>query len=128
MVEEELDFITRWHLGSSDMEGKICAEQQVQIKGMSDVMHNQFIITEVTGSTFKIELGNASLGVIMGKGVIKNNLIAWEFRDNDLNFEGFEFYEKQEDHSYLMRAEYTTLDQCRTVIRGTIWEKQLEDA
>ena len=40
----------------------------------------------------------------------------------DLGFEGFEFYEKQKDDSYLMRAEYSTTDQYRTLIIGKIWE------
>lgn len=123
MVEEELDFMTRWSLGAQDAEGMIPAEQEVQIKGMNDIMHNKFIITDITSTTFMIELENAALGTIVGKGVIKEDLIAWEFRDNELEFEGFEFYEKQEDGSYLMRAEYATSDHYRTTIRGKIWEK-----
>lgn len=123
MVEEELDFMTRWSLGERDCQGLISAEQEVQIKGMNDTVYNQFIITEITGLTFNIELKNASLGIIVGKGFIKEDLIAWEFRNNDLEFEGFEFYEKQKDGTYLMRSEYVSSDQYRTTIRGKIWEK-----
>jgi len=128
MVEEELDFFTSWNLGALDPDGQIPAVQEVQIKGMNDMMHNKFLITDITGSSFTIELENAALGTIIGKGIIKENLIAWEFRDNELEFEGFEFYEKQEDGSYLMRAEYATSDQYRTTIRGKIWEKQPKDS
>ena len=124
MVEEELDFITRWNLGTLDSEGRVPASQEVQIKGMSDIMHNQFLITNMTVTHFTIELENAALGNIIGKGVINENLIAWEFRNSELDFEGFEFYEKQPDGTYLMRAEYATPDQYRTIIRGKIWEKQ----
>ncbi len=127
MVEEELPFYTRWNLGALDPEGKISAFQEIQIKGMSDIMHNQFLITDLTATHFNIELENASLGTIRGKGIIKDNLVAWEFRDTDIGFEGFEFYEKQDDGSYLMRAEYATPDHHRTVIKGRIWEKQPED-
>ena len=127
MVEEELDFFTKWNMGALDPEGQIPAVQEVEIKGMNDVMLNKFLITDITATTFTIELENATLGTIVGKGVIKKNLIAWEFRDNELEVEGFEFYEKQEDGSYLMRAEYATSDQHRTTIRGKIWEKQPQE-
>lgn len=125
MVEEELDFVTRWNLGPLDSEGRVSASQEVQIKGMSDIMHNQFLITNMTATHFTIELENAALGNITGKGIINENLIAWEFRNSELDFEGFEFYEKQPDGTYLMRAEYATPDQYRTIIRGKIWEKQV---
>ncbi len=123
MSDEELDFYTRWNLGKIDPQGQIPAFQEVQIKGISDVMHNQFLITDLTPTHFTIELENAALGTITGKGLIKDNLIAWEFRNSEIAFEGFEFYEKQEDGTYLMRAEYVTPDQDRTVIRGKLWEK-----
>ena len=35
-----------------------------------------------------------------GNGIINDKVIAWEFRVEDLGFEGFEFYEKQSDNSY----------------------------
>lgn len=123
MVEEELPFSTRWNLGALDPKGQIAAFQEVQIKGMNDIMHNQFLITDLSGTNFTIELENASLGIIIGKGLIKKDLIAWEFRNQEIGFEGFEFYEMQKDGTYLMRAEYSTTDQYRTTIRGKIWEK-----
>ncbi len=124
MVEEELSFYTSWDLEEADPDGKIIATQEVQIQGMNDSMQNQFCITDRTPSQFSIELENATLGTITGKGVIKDTLIAWEFRQPELGFEGFEFYELQKDGSYLMRAEYATPDQFRTVIRGRLWEKE----
>jgi len=124
MVEEELNFYTSWNLGARNPQGEISAFQEVQIKDISEVMQNQFLITDMTPTHFKIELENASLGTIVGKGIIKGDLIAWEFRDSDMGFEGFEFYEKQKDGSYLMRAEYATPEQHRTIIRGKIWQKK----
>jgi hypothetical protein len=41
----------------------------------------------------------------------------------EIGFEGFEFYEKQDDKNYLMRAEYATTDQFRTLIQGRLWQK-----
>ncbi len=127
MVDEELIYYTRWNLVGINEEGKITAIQEIQIKGIADTMQNQFLITNLTSTEFDIELENASLGLIKGKGIIKENLVAWEFRDQEVGFDGFEFYEKQPDGSYLMRAEYATPDQHRTVIKGKIWEKLPEE-
>lgn len=123
MSDEELRFYTRWNLGKLDPDGRIPAFQEVQISGVDDAMHNQFLITDLTNTHFNIELENAALGRITGKGIIKENLIAWEFRNKEIGFEGFEFYERQEDGSYLMRAEYATPDHFRTIIRAKIWER-----
>lgn len=124
MVEEELGFYTRWNVPRGNPQDEINAFQEIEIKGMSDPMHNRFLITEISGTHFRLELENAALGIIEGKGIIKDNLIAWEFRDNELGFEGFEFYELQPDGTYTMRGEYSTPDQYRTVIRGKIWERK----
>jgi hypothetical protein len=72
--------------------------------------------------SFAIELENQALGKIVGGGVINDKVIGWEFRMPELGFEGFEFYERQEDDSYLMHAEYTTSDQFRTLIKGRVWQ------
>lgn len=122
MVEEELAFFTRWNVANKDPNGKIECVQEIQVKGLSDIMFNQFSIFDVTGPTFAITLENQALGKVTGKGIINDKLIAWEFRIKDIGFEGFEFYEKQPDDSYLMRAEYATTDQFRTIINGKVWK------
>ena len=71
---------------------------------------------------FRLE--NEALGKVQGKGLISEKVIAWEFRMQDIGFEGFEFYEKLDDKNYLMRAEYATADQFRTVINGKIWKQK----
>lgn len=126
MFHEELNFLTRWDAAHKDTEGLIECNQEIQIKGLSDIMNNQFSIFNVTPTTFEIELENMALGKIGGKGIITDKLIAWEFRVPHLGFEGFEFYEKQKDDSYLMRAEYSTSDQYRTLIIGKIWQHKKE--
>lgn len=120
MVDEQLDFETRWTVADRDPTGKIECVQEIQVKGLSDVMHNQFSFFDLTPNSFTVELENPALGVVTGQGVINEKVIGWEFRVPDLGFEGFEFYEKQEDGSYLMRAEYATTDQFRTLIRGKV--------
>ncbi len=123
LVDEELSFITRWNISQKDGSGKIEGVQEIQVKGLTDVMFNQFIFSDVIANNFNVDLENQALGKVTGKGLISEKLIAWEFRIPDIGFEGFEFYEKQPDNTYLMRAEYATNDQFRTIINGKVWQK-----
>lgn len=122
MVQEELSFFTRWNVAIKDSTGLIECVQEIQVKGLSDIMMNQFIFTSFTPTGFSVELENQALGKVIGGGVINDKVIGWEFRMPDLGFEGFEFYEKQPDDSYLMHAEYATTDQFRTLIKGRVWK------
>jgi hypothetical protein len=62
------------------------------------------------------------LGSVQGKGIIDAKTIAWEFRGHP-DFEGFEVYELQENGDFMLHAEYSSLDQIRTIIDGRIWKK-----
>lgn len=126
MVEEELAFFTRWNIQKKDPSGKIECLQEIQVKGLSEIMNNQFLFYDLVSEKFLIDLDNPALGKVTGKGVITDTVIAWEFRARDIGFEGFEFYEKQADDSYLMRAEYATPDQFRTIIKGRVWQQKEE--
>ncbi len=123
MVEEELAFYTRWNISQRDDTGKIECVQEIQVKGLSDIMLNEFAFFDLAPGKFSVDLENPALGKVTGSGLITDNVIAWEFRANDLGFEGFEFYEKQPDGTYLMRAEYATADQFRTLIKGKVWKQ-----
>jgi hypothetical protein len=127
MVDEELSFLTRWNSTDSNGDGKVECVQEIQVKGLSEVMHNLFVLYNFNSGEFAIDLENQALGRVVGKGLINEKVIAWEFRVEDIGFEGFEFYEKQSDDSYIMRAEYATEDQFRTLIQGKVW-KQLPSA
>ena len=121
MVEEQLPFYTRWNIGSQDDLGMIECVQQIEVKGLSEIMINQFIFSEMVPHSFSIQLQNQALGTIIGKGIINDQLIGWEFRMPEIGFEGFEFYEILGEDSYSMHAEYATSDEFRTTIRGKIW-------
>ena len=123
MVSEELVFFTRWDIGIADASGRIESVQEIQVKGISDIMHNQFALYDFSTGAFAIDLENQALGKIVGKGVISEKVIAWEFRIEEMGFDGFEFYEKIDDKNYLMRAEYATSDQFRTMIEGKVWQQ-----
>lgn len=124
MVAEELTFFTRWNVGLPDVKGRIESLQEIQVKGLSDIMHNQFALYNFTSGEFSIDLENQALGKIIGKGIITDKTIAWEFRIDEMGFDGFEFYEKVDEKNYLMRAEYATSDQFRTLIEGKIWQQE----
>ena len=123
MVSEELAFFTRWNSQNPDGEGRIECLQEIQVKGLSDVMHNEFLIYNLASGEFAIDLENQALGRVTGVGLINEKVIAWEFRIIDIGFEGFELYEKQDENNYLMRAEYATNDQFRTLIQGRVWKQ-----
>ncbi len=123
MAAEELSYVTKWNVSDRNSEGRIECVQEIQVKGLSDVMHNQFNIFEMNSSEFLIELENDALGKITGKGIINEKIIAWEFRIEEMGFEGFELYEKEDEQNYLMRAEYATADQLRTLIQGKVWKR-----
>jgi len=123
MIAEELGFFTRWRVLPKNEEGRIECIQEIQVKGLSDIVHNQFTLFDFSSGSFSLELENQALGKVNGKGVVNENLIGWELKLDDMGFEGFEFYEKQPDNSYLMQAEYATADQFRTVIHGRIWQQ-----
>ena len=126
MVDEELGFFTRWNVPNRDSIGRIECIQEIQVKGLSDIMINQFSFFDLSHANFSIELENQALGKVTGSGLINEKVIAWEFRIADIGFEGFEFYEKESDTSYQMRAEYATRDQFRTLIRGRLWKPDNE--
>ncbi|MCH9614740.1 MAG: hypothetical protein SP1CHLAM54_12930 [Chlamydiia bacterium] len=123
MMEEELPFYTKWKVPLPDDLGRIECSQEIQISGLNDLMLNEFAFYDIKNGKFTIELENQSLGKVVGSGIITPEKIAWEFRLNNLGFEGFEFYEKVDDNNYKLHAEYSTNDEFRTVIHGRIWKK-----
>lgn len=121
MVEERLNFFTKWSVKESDFAGKIVSVQELQISGISENMRNELTFFDFTDDKFTVEMENLNIGRVVGKGVFDEKMIAWEFRDNDLSFEGYETYHIQKDGNYLMHAEYVTSDQFRTQIDGKLW-------
>ena len=89
MVSEELAFFTKWNAAQPDTDGRIECFQEIQVKGISDVMHNEFLIYNLAHGEFTIDLENQALGKITGTGLISEKVIAWEFRVIEIGFEGF---------------------------------------
>ncbi|MBN1914304.1 MAG: hypothetical protein JW769_00225 [Parachlamydiales bacterium] len=122
MVEEQLAFVTRWNVSQKDTTGRVQSIQEIQIDGLSENMRNDLAFYDFNSKNFVVEMENLNIGRVVGTGVYDDKLIAWEFRENELNFEGFETYFLQEDGSYIFHAEYVTSDQFRTCIDGKIWK------
>lgn len=127
MVEEKLNFFTKWSIIEPDLSGKIQSVQELQISGISENMRNELTFFDFTDNKFSVEMENLNIGKVVGCGVYDEKMLAWEFRENDLNFEGYETYHLQKDGSYLVHAEYVTSDQFRTQIDGKIWQQAAID-
>lgn len=126
MVEEELVFNTNWAIQNKDFTGKVSCAQHIQIQGLSENMCNELSFYDFQPKTFSVDMENQNLGRIVGTGVYDEKMIAWEFRNNDMNFEGYETYHLLEDGSYQMKGEYVTTDQFRTQIEARIWPRSTE--
>jgi hypothetical protein len=118
---EHIRFYTRWSINEL-VPGAFQANQDVEMEGTNEKLTNSFVFSDVTPTSFGIEIQNQLIGTSQGKGVIDTKTIAWEFRGNS-NFEGFEVYELQQDGDYMFHAEYASPDQFRTIIDGRIWKK-----
>jgi len=126
MVEEELIFNTNWAVQNRDFAGKVLSAQDIQIQGLSENMRNELTFYDFQAKTFSVDMENQNIGRIVGTGVYDEQTIAWEFRNNDMNFEGYESYILQPDGSYTMKGEYVTSDQFRTQIEARIWPRSNE--
>ena len=124
MSTEKLHFSTIWFI-ENDENGSIKCTQDIQIDDVPDKMINKMHITNISDNKFMINLTNEILGCINGTGLIDKKILAWEFRGNELDFEGFEIFERQEDDTYLTRSEFTSKDQMRTMIEGSIRLKKV---
>jgi hypothetical protein len=89
-------------------------------------MRNDLTFYDFGAKTFTVDMENQNVGRIVGTGVYDEKMIAWEFRNNDMNFEGYETYSLQLDGSYTMKGEYVTSDQFRTLIEARIWPQSKE--
>jgi hypothetical protein len=120
MIGEMPTFTTRWTMQPPDFAGKIMGYQKVMIQGLTEGHTNQLTFYNFQARTFTAEMENQNTGRIVGVGIYNNKMIGWEFRNKEVNFEGYETYNLQPDGSYKMKGEYVTSDQFRTQIEAHI--------
>jgi hypothetical protein len=123
MSEEPLYFVTRWRREPGASKDLIEIVQEVQIKGINEMMINHFTFSSLDSKNMKITLENNTVGKVEGAGIVNPEVIGWEFNNPAVHFQGFEFYEKQNQDQYLMRGEYSSDGDYRTYITGKIWKK-----
>lgn len=123
MSDEPLHYFTRWKREEGDGDKVIEMVQEVQIKGINEMMVNHFTFFMQDEKNIIVTLENNTVGKVTGKGVVNPLIIGWEFNHPSVNFQGFEFFEKQSNDQYLMRGEYSSDDEYRTLITGKIWKK-----
>jgi hypothetical protein len=120
---EHVRFYTKWTI-KKENDQVITCQQHVEMEGGESNVYNTFVFSHILPDSFKVELRSELLDIVQGKGVIDKKTIAWEFR-NHPEFEGFEVYELQDNGDFMLHAEYTSIDQMRTIIDGRIWKKDL---
>ena len=123
MIEEDLVFFTRWKILEKDSSGCMECIQEIQVKGLSDIMINHFFLSEFSPLSFSILMENHAVGKVEGTGIINPAMVGWEFRAPEIGFEGFEFYERKTDELYHVHGEFSTNEDLRTTIHGKIWRQ-----
>ncbi len=118
---DSISFYTKWTFNDPS-DGTIIASQEVEMMGVPDKVQNQFLISDISDESFIIQLENEDVGMVIGKGVIDEKAVAWEFRESN-GFEGYEVFTKSENDEYTFHAEYASTEQFRTIIDGRIWKK-----
>lgn len=121
-VDQISQYSTRWDFSNKNSLGVIESSQKIQLNNAADLMYNHLLFFNMTSDKFHVQFDHPLMGTICGKGIITAILIAWELRSIKLGFDGLEFYEKQNDGSYRVYAEYTSLKQTRAIIKGKVWK------
>lgn len=119
--KETIHFYTRWQFIDKNQESYLWV-QEVELHPLNEVNRNFYTFTPTSEKAFTIQLANESMGHVEGKGIISQDLIAWELRSQPES-EGYDVYERQENGEYIFRSEYNSLDPYRTIIKGTLWKR-----
>lgn len=118
---EFVKFYTKWEI-TQESPQVFKATQLIQMQGIDEETTNSYTFRDITHHAFRVDLENEILGLIHGKGLYDERVIAWEFSNLDM-LGGFENYELQENGDYFQHAEFGANDQFRTMIEGLIWRK-----
>lgn len=118
----EITYRTSWSQLSFEP-SLIVLQHKVELEGVPGAVTNKFEVFWANSSSFLIKLSNEMIEGAVGKGIIEEKKIAWEFRLPD--FEGFEVYTLTGDDSYQVHAEYLSSDLFGTIINGKIWKRMI---
>lgn len=118
--QDVVRFFTRWILTPG--QESITALQEVELHNIHQTTRNRFIFFDFSEQHFKLEMENADMGIVTGKGNFTPQTLAWEIRSLP-GSEGFEVYEKQDNGDYFFHADYLSCENFRTHIEGKLWRK-----
>lgn len=119
LSNDALNYETHWKV-QPEKDGTIICTQSVQIEGSGEQVINELHFSQIKPDSFEVQLNNVMIGNVPGKGLLDDKVIAWEYKNNTMGFEGFEVYEKRSESCYGVRGEYASDDQTRTKILGEI--------
>lgn len=119
-TQDIVRFFTRWILTPS--QDSFNALQEVELHNLQQTTRNKFTFFDFKDNHFKVEMENADMGVVTGKGNFSPKTLAWELRSFP-GSEGFEVYERQENGEYFFHADYVSCENFRTHIEGKLWKK-----
>lgn len=122
-----LQFYTKWKC-NREQDGVITCEQFIEKQEVEEIVLNQYRFSEITATSFDVQLYSEAVGTVKAKGVIDGKTIAWRFQQrvpfaDSAGFEGVESYSLQENGDYTVHAEYIADFEHRTVINGKLWER-----
>lgn len=118
---EKINFYTKWQITQA-ADKTLRVVQIVEMQGVEEHVVNIFNISEITNTSFIIEIENAFVGKVVGKGTVDDKTIAWEF-GGDSSLEGHEKYQLQDNGEYTLHAEYLGSDGQKTTVEGVIWHQ-----
>lgn len=117
MAEDQLPFTATWQITPQDNTIRIL--QIVTVTSLQEGMRNTLTLSDFTDTTFTISLENELVTKVMGKGVLNDKLLAWEYRAPSAGFEGYEILTLQPNGTYTLRGEFSG-GEYRTQILGTL--------
>jgi hypothetical protein len=120
MGHQALRFRMRWQI-QSPQQHTITACQEIDVQGLTNPLVNRLELRPTANGHFKVDLSNAVIGALHGRGLIDGEVIAWELSDTERP-RGFEIYERMTSDRYQLHAEYASDEFHRTIIDGELWK------
>lgn len=91
---------------------------KVTLRGAPNAIVNGYRLL-LEGAPAIIELESPHLGFLSGTLLLEDGVIGWELRGQELT--GFEYFSRQDDGSYIHKAEFANSEGMRTQVKGQIW-------
>lgn len=118
---DHIKFYVKWEITEDD--DTLKATQTIEMNGVEEHVINHFVFSEIKPTSFLVTLESEAIGLVKGKGLRNERLIAWEFPIEE-GLQGFEVYEKQNNGDFSFHAEYGGPNDFLSLVEGLLWKKQ----